>query len=242
MKIPTRYPMRAILIPLAWLICFGSHSQGLILAIQPGTFKADQSQILGHYIILPYSTELVEKSLLKYLRDFGRTEKIGGFLLTTDLDDVSSVDYDVLFFSKVETAELGSRVWMGIDSVGIGGQNLMDFSVQIEKLLLNFGREVHVGSLQDKIVRAELDAVNQSRDFQKLVNQQATLERKSSFNEAERIRLEEALARNAAEKTDLLERTELNLSLQKRATEDLQQKTKKLEQLRMELSDFQETF
>ena len=76
----------------------------------------------------------------------------------------------------------------------------------------------------------------------RLLNQQAALERRIGFNEVEKARLEEALAKNAEEKASLLERQELNRKLQDLATQKLKDQNLAVDQLRIELSDFQQTF
>ena len=234
--------MKALLIPIPIILCVNAFGQVFYPSTHPGDFKIDQSTISGQVSTLPYGTEMVEKSLLKYLRDYGRTEKMRGYFLTTDIENLTNDDFDLLLFSKVEPIGLRSQVWMGIDTMGLGSDAHRILGGQLEKLLLNFGRNVHVEHLQNIIAEAEQAAVLKSRDYQKLINRESILGRKLGLNAAERIRFEEALDQNAQEKVALVQRKELNLKLQKLATEELFDLNQNVDQLRTQLSDFQGTF
>ena len=234
--------MKLLIILVPCLICWDSYGQVFHPSTQAGTFRAEETTILGYYSIIPYSTEVVEKSLLTYMRDHGRTERMKGYFLTTDISNLTETNLEILIFSKVEATGIRSQVWMGIDTSVIGAVAHQDLNPQIEKLLLNFGRNVHLQNLQNQIVMAERAAIAKSREYQKLVNQESTLERKLDLNQAERIRFEEALEKNSLERHNLTERAELNLKLQQLASEELHKINEGVDQLRIKVSEFQSTF
>jgi len=208
--------------------------------IQPASFRANNIPLVGHSVVVHQGQEEVDKFLFQYLKSIGRPRKKSSFFLTQNISDLESSGKEIILFARSKPRNENTRVSFGLDTVGLGKKNYEKLDRELKNLIIDFNKRIFLQQLQDKLSEAEQAAVIKSKEYQKLVNEYAALEKELAFNEEERLRLEKALGENAQEKVDLIESQQLNEKRRGLTQEELDKIKSRLETLKQELAAFEQ--
>jgi hypothetical protein len=203
------------------------------IKIQEFSEKIDNISRPGMEVVLELDKKEVEKSWIKYLKNYGKPSSAAGIIVVQAAEMKAISDYPCRVFSRVDISHKGSRIWWAID---LGAQFVSkETEAQYkgaEKMLYEFVVSAYREDVNNQIKDAEgalLSAtkiqekeVEEGTDLQEKINDNATekkeLGTKLQVNKEDYARLNREIDNNIAEQKVALQNSE-NIKIAQHAKE-----------------------
>lgn len=187
---------------------------GQTIEVKKETFRIDGENTAGYQVEIAAPDEEVKTSLLKFLKNVGKTKQSGSIITVAEPLIGGKKHFATLYSAARGTGDTGAA-WMGIRAEEGEESSL---NRDIEKLVHDFAVTFHREKIQiqiDESLRA-LQAVEKQQ--LRLLNQHKDLNNKIEHNKREKIQLEKELADNKVELEDLKIKLEANSKAQDSVT------------------------
>jgi hypothetical protein len=188
------------------------------IKIQESTEKVEEISRQGMFVLLELDKKEVEKSWLKYLKQYGKTETSKGLIIVHAADMKAIHDYPCRVISMVEVAHTGSRVWWAID---MGSKFVTKESEAqykgAEKMLYEFAVNAYKEDVNRQIVDAEGALESATKIHEKEVTEGINLQEKIENNKIQKAELETKLQINKEDYARLNREIDNNFAEQKNA-------------------------
>ncbi len=172
----------------------------------------------GMFVLLELDKKEVEKSWLKYLKQYGKTESSKGIIIVQAAEMKALSDYPCRVISMVEVAHTGSRVWWAID---LGAKFVTKESEAqykgAERMLYEFAVNAYKEDVNRQIEDAESALEAATKIQEKEVSEGINLQEKIESNKAQKTELETKLQVTKEEYARLNREIDNNFADQKNA-------------------------
>lgn len=179
----------------------------------------------------------IESLWKKQLKEYGKVEKESGvyYVNIANVKNISSSPVKIL--SMVDKTSQGTMIWIAIDKgdtyiqKGEGGYD------EMKKMLYDFGIMAYRNDVMEQLKKAEKAHAKALRNQEKTVKTGENLSKSLTKNGEQKVKLEENLVKNGEQKVELEQNIEQNLADQKKASEELEQMQKIVDDVKAKLHD-----
>ncbi len=186
------------------------------IKIQESTETVEKISRQGMYVLLELDRKEVEKSWLKYLKNYGKTSSSAGVITVQAAEMKAISDYPCRVISVVEVAHTGSRVWWAID---LGAKFVTKESEAqykgAEKMLYEFALSAYRDDVNRQIVDAEGALESATKIHEKEVGEGTDLITKNENNKIQKTDLSSKLQINKEDYARLNREIDNNFAEQK---------------------------
>lgn len=200
------------------LLCCVFTAQAQKIKIQESSETVEGINRQGMYVLLELDKKEVEKSWLKYLKQYGKTETSKGLITVQSADMKAISDYPCRVISMVEVAHTGARVWWAIDmgSKFVTKESEAQYA-GAEKMLYEFAVNAYKEDVNRQIIDAEGALESATKIHEKEVTEGINLQDKIEANQTQKTELENKLKINQEDYTRLNREIDNNFAEQKTA-------------------------
>lgn len=197
--------------------------------------KVNKINRTGMGMLLDINSKDVENAFKKKLKDYGKVDKEGDYMIVHPAQVSSVSSKPVKITAKVQSQGKQTLVWWAIDLgdkyVTSGGTGYK----AAEKILHDFGIEMYLEDINEQIKDAEdaLEKVVKQQD--KTIKEGENLQDDLKDNAKEKEDLESALKKNAQDKIDIQEDIQQNKKDQEAMTKEVSEAKKAVEIVKAKL-------
>lgn len=179
----------------------------------------------GQQISIQLDNKLVDKAWQNYLKDkVGKMQSSKG-VYTIEQGKIESVSKSpVRIVSTVNAAETGTLVWWSIDmgSAYVNKDATPDQYAAAEAFMRDFARALYREDINRQVAEAEKVLASTQSEEARVIKTAEDIKRNIEKNKLRKIELEQELARNAQELTQLNADTENNIKQQATAKQNVE--------------------
>ncbi|HVD98564.1 MAG TPA: hypothetical protein VNB90_10200 [Cytophagaceae bacterium] len=200
------------------LLCCVFTAQAQKIKIQESSETVEGINRQGMYVLLELDKKEVEKSWLRYLKQYGKTETSKGLIFVQSAEMKAISDYPCRVLSMVEVAHTGARVWWAIDmgSKFVTKESEAQYA-GAEKMLYEFAVNAYKEDVNRQIIDAEGALEAATKIHEKEVTEGINLQDKTEANQTQKAELENKLKINQEDYTRLNREIDNNFAEQKTA-------------------------
>jgi hypothetical protein len=160
----------------------------------------------GYLLIVHEPLDLVDKSYQRYLREFGRTERLKNVTKLKDFRKVENQEPIPPLAGMVSDEGQRINVFLGYLPEEADKDGIESLKKEMYRMLEVFAYRVAKENIESSVAEAEKAANIASKQVQKVIQEEADTKKKLDQNAQEKVKLEAALEANAKEKIQLTEK------------------------------------
>lgn len=160
----------------------------------------------GYILIVPEPLDLVDKSYQRYLKEFGRTERLKNVTKLKDFRKIENEEPIPPLAGMVSDEGQRTNVFLGYLPEEADPQGVESLKKEMRRMLEVFAFRVAKEQIEANIAEAEKAANIASKQVQRVIQEETDTRKKLDNNAQEKIKLETALENNAKEKIQLEEK------------------------------------
>lgn len=207
--------------------------------VKEETQKINGKEIAGYSIVLQATKDKAESALLAFLKETGKTENKRTYFHLREIVFPGIFSSQISLFATASTEATQAKVWMGVDTTLIEksiGTKLHD---EAQAYLYKFGIKYYRDEVQRQISEAERATEFTSKSYQKLINENTSLNKQLENAKADKIKLEKALEVNIKLQEDLAIKLVDNKAAQDSVYLDIESMKKALEVYKKKLGEIE---